>query len=74
VADIESVFRQFDSRTPELIHIDYPFFGRLRHRMDGSFKVFSDSWVLPLLSVPWLRMSGVDVIESNDPVIVARLL
>jgi Glycerophosphoryl diester phosphodiesterase family len=76
-ADIEREFRQLGSRAPELIHIDYPFPRLFRPLVPGGarrFKIFSDSWVIPVLSVPWLRMVGVDVVESNDPAVVARLL
>jgi len=73
---IEREFRQLGSRAPELIHIDYPFPRLSRPLVPGGqrFKIFSDSWVFPVLSVPWLRMVGVDVVESNDPEVVARLL
>jgi hypothetical protein len=74
-ADLERTFRSFGSPPPEVIHVRYPFLGPFRPVVSGShrFKVFADSWVLPVLSVPWLRISGVDLIESNDPLAVARL-
>jgi hypothetical protein len=75
-ADIEREFRQLGSKGPELIHINYPFPRLFRPLVPRGqrFKIFSDSWVFPVLSVPWLRMVGVDVVESNDPAVVARLL
>jgi hypothetical protein len=74
--DIERTFRSFGSPSPEVVHVGYPFLGPLRRVVSGShrFKVFADSWALPVLSVPWLRLSGVELIESNDPIAVARLL
>ena len=74
--DIERTFRSFGSPSPEVVHVGYPFLGPLRRVVSGShrFKVLADSWALPVLSVPWLRLSGVELIESNDPIAVARLL
>lgn len=74
--EVERTFRSFGSPPPEVIHVRYPFLGPFRPVVDGPhrFKVFVDSWVLPALSVPWLRISGVDLIESNDPIAVSRLL
>jgi glycerophosphoryl diester phosphodiesterase family protein len=72
--DLERTFRSFGSPPPEVIHVGYPFLGPFRSVIGSHrFKVFADSWVLPVLSVPWLRMSGVDLIESNDPIAVSRL-
>jgi len=71
---IERMFQQLGSRAPDIIHGDYPWsgpFGRYRRR-PRRFKIFCDSWVLPFLSVPWLQLSGVDLIESNDPAVAAR--
>jgi glycerophosphoryl diester phosphodiesterase len=72
---VERTFRSFGSPPPEVIHVRYPFLGPFRPVVSGShrFKVLADSWVLPLVSVPWLRVSGVDLIESNDPIAVSRL-
>jgi hypothetical protein len=73
--DVERTFRSFGSLPPEVIHVRYPFLGPFGPVVSGShrFKVLADSWVLPLVSVPWLRVSGVDLIESNDPIAVSRL-
>jgi len=73
--NVERTFRSFGSLPPEVIHVRYPFLGPFRPVVSGShrFKVLADSWVLPLVSVPWLRVSGVDLIESNDPIAVSRL-
>jgi glycerophosphoryl diester phosphodiesterase family protein len=72
--DLERTFRSFGSPPPEVIHVGYPFLGPFRSVIGSHrFKVFADSWVLPVLSVPWLRISGVDLIESKDPIAVSRL-
>ena len=72
---IDRMFHELGSPSPEVIHIAYPFLRLFRASSPAPrFKTFCDSWVLPFLSIPWLRLAGVDLIESNDPVVVARFL